>query len=85
MSMVAMTVMIITINYGRSASLSSNAPLSQSSDVEQDVIPALEEPRGKGDFFDAPKTLCIHPCMGRRAEGHQKKLPWLVTRADIAA
>lgn len=59
-------------------------PLSQSSDVEQDVIPALEEPRGQGDFFDAPTTLCIHPCMGRRAGGHQKKLPWLVTRADIA-
>ena len=83
MPMVAMTVMIIAINYGHSALLSSNVPLSQRSDVE-DVIPALEEPRGQGDFFYAPTTLCIHPCMGRRVEGHQEKLPRPVTRADIA-
>ena len=45
--MTAMTVMI-TINYGHSALLSSRAHPGQRSDGESDIVPALEEPRRGG-------------------------------------
>lgn len=45
--MTATTVMI-TINYGHSALLSSSAHPGQRPDGESDIVPALEEPRRGG-------------------------------------